>query len=78
MDKTRINFEIIMKAKSPKGKSQEEIQSASQQRRVIEVLIILSMMLFLSPPLHAQSSLEYDIVLTGGRVIDPETKLDAI
>ena len=26
----------------------------------------------------AQSATEYDIVLTGGRVIDPETKLDAI
>lgn len=26
----------------------------------------------------AQSQVEYDIVLTGGRVIDPETKLDAI
>lgn len=26
----------------------------------------------------AQSSIEYDIVLSGGRVIDPETKLDAI
>ena len=25
-----------------------------------------------------QSNIEYDIVLTGGRVIDPETKLDAI
>jgi N-acyl-D-aspartate/D-glutamate deacylase len=27
---------------------------------------------------HAQSSVQYDIVLAGGRVIDPETKLDAI
>ena len=27
---------------------------------------------------NAQSHVEYDIVLTGGRVIDPETKLDAI
>jgi dihydroorotase len=26
----------------------------------------------------AQSVTEYDIVLSGGRVIDPETKLDAI
>jgi hypothetical protein len=26
----------------------------------------------------AQSNIQYDIVLTGGRVIDPETKLDAI
>ena len=26
----------------------------------------------------AQSNLLYDIVLTGGRVIDPETKLDAV
>src|SRR6266496_787470 len=78
MDKTRINFEIIMKTKSLKGKSQEEIQSALQQRRVIGVWIILSMILFLSASIHAQSSTEYDIVLNGGRVIDPETKLDAI
>ncbi len=28
--------------------------------------------------LHAQSPIVYDIVLNGGRVIDPETKLDAI
>lgn len=26
----------------------------------------------------AQSTIEYDIVITGGRVIDPETKLDAV
>ena len=26
----------------------------------------------------AQSNIQYDIVLVGGRVIDPETKLDAI
>ena len=26
----------------------------------------------------AQTTVEYDIVLSGGRVIDPETKLDAI
>jgi dihydroorotase len=29
-------------------------------------------------PSKAQTNIEYDIVLTGGRVIDPETKLDAI
>ena len=33
---------------------------------------------FIGIHLHAQSSIEYDIVLTGGRVIDPETKLDTI
>jgi N-acyl-D-aspartate/D-glutamate deacylase len=43
--------------------------------RGLTVLIIL---FFLSASLHAQSSTEYDIVLTGGRVIDPETKLDTI
>jgi dihydroorotase-like cyclic amidohydrolase len=42
------------------------------------VHVFLSVLLFLSAPVHAQSSREYDIVLTGGRVIDPETKLDAI
>ena len=31
-----------------------------------------------SQDLQAQSSVQYDIVLTGGRVIDPETNLDAI
>lgn len=41
-------------------------------------LAFLSALFFLSAPVHAQSSIEYDIVLTGGRVIDPETKLDAI
>ena len=35
-------------------------------------------LLFLTPIINAQSSTEYDIVLTGGRVIDPETKLDAV
>jgi dihydroorotase len=38
----------------------------------------LIVLLFLSAPIHAQSSLQYDIVLIGGRVIDPETKLDTI
>lgn len=35
-------------------------------------------LLFFTPIISAQSSTEYDIVLTGGRVIDPETKLDAV
>ncbi len=39
---------------------------------------LLSSIFFLSASIHAQSSTEYDIVLTGGRVIDPETKLDTI
>ena len=34
--------------------------------------------LFLHLNLQAQSTIQYDIVLIGGRVIDPETKLDAI
>ena len=38
----------------------------------------LSAILFLPANLQAQSTIQYDIVLTGGRVIDPETKLDAI
>ena len=29
-------------------------------------------------PIIAQSSVQYDIVISGGRVIDPETKLDAV
>src|SRR6266511_3044014 len=43
--------------------------------RDLTVLIIL---FFLFASIHAQSSTEYDIVLTGGRVIDAETKLDTI
>ena len=43
--------------------------------RSLTVLIILSS---LSASVHAQSSIEYDIVLTDGRVIDPETKMDTI
>ena len=39
---------------------------------------LTSFLLLLSVYIQAQSSGEYDIVLTGGRVIDPETKLDAI
>lgn len=39
---------------------------------------LLSVFLLLTAPVHAQSSQEYDIVLAGGRVIDPETKLDTI
>lgn len=35
-------------------------------------------MLFICLNATAQSTIEYDIVLSGGRVIDPETKLDAI
>ena len=35
-------------------------------------------LLFFTPSINAQSTIEYDIVLTGGRVIDPETKLDAV
>ncbi len=42
------------------------------------VTLILGIFLLLSAPAHAQSSRQYDIVLTGGRVIDPETQLDAI
>ena len=41
-------------------------------------MIVGNFLLFLTAFVHAQSSTEYDIVLSGGRVIDPETKLDAI
>src|ERR1051326_200079 len=44
----------------------------------IKGLTGLIILFFLSVSIHAQSSVEYDIVLTGGRVIDPETKLDTI
>src|ERR1044071_8196426 len=39
---------------------------------------ILTIIVSLSASIHAQSNIEYDIVLTGGRVIDPETKLDTL
>lgn len=44
-------------------------------RTIIHILFLL---LTIGIELHAQTALRYDIVLEGGRVIDPETKLDAI
>ena len=41
------------------------------------ILSFILLLLF-TTCIQAQSTTEYDIVLTGGRVIDPETKLDAI
>ncbi|CAN5727953.1 amidohydrolase family protein [soil metagenome] len=40
--------------------------------------VLLAVMIFFCITATAQSTIEYDIVLSGGRVIDPETKLDAI
>jgi dihydroorotase len=40
--------------------------------------LIWSVLLFLFATAHGQSSRQYDIVLMGGRVIDPETHLDTI
>ena len=43
------------------------------------ILIVFSTVINTFPfLLLAQSSVWYDVVLSGGRVIDPETKLDAI
>ena len=47
-------------------------------KKVIGAWMLLSSILFLPASAPAQSSIEYDIVLSGGRVIDPETKLDTI
>src|SRR5580693_9222465 len=47
-------------------------------RFTISAPVFLSVLLFLSSPVYAQLSRQYDIVLTGGRVIDPETQLDSI
>lgn len=44
----------------------------------ITVLVFIAVLSTFSFSLFAQSSVIYDIVLSGGRVIDPETKLDAI
>jgi Amidohydrolase family len=41
-------------------------------------IIIVAMVFFLCHKLGAQSKKVFDIVLMGGRVIDPETKLDAV
>ncbi len=42
------------------------------------VFLLFILTICVSSMLTAQSSTEYDIVLTGGRVIDPETNLDTI
>src|SRR5438552_7084523 len=47
-------------------------------KEVTKAWKVFSILVFLSASIYAQSSIEYDIVLTGGRVIDPETKLDTI
>ncbi len=47
-------------------------------KKLIRTWTLAITLLFLSVSIHAQSPIEYDIVLTGGRVIDPETKLDTI
>ena len=47
-------------------------------KEVSKAWTLVSILLFLYASIHAQSSIEYDIVLAGGRVIDPETKLDTI
>jgi dihydroorotase len=41
-------------------------------------IVLVSIIFFLCYKLEAQSKQVFDIVLMGGRVIDPETKLDAI
>jgi dihydroorotase len=41
-------------------------------------LLCLLLVLFFCNVTMAQTGIQYDIVLTGGRVIDPETKLDGI
>ena len=47
-------------------------------KKDIERRILVCFLVFLSAFVNAQSSIEYDIVLLGGRVIDPEAKLDTI
>ena len=47
-------------------------------KRKITVLLFIALLNGFSFSLFAQSSVLYDVVLSGGRVIDPETKLDAI
>ncbi len=47
-------------------------------KKQIKALIVISTLILLSGSVCAQSPNVYDIVLSGGRVIDPETKLNAI
>lgn len=42
------------------------------------LIYLFTLILFICNTISAQSNTLYDIVLTGGRVIDPETKLDTI
>src|SRR5687768_3678188 len=44
----------------------------------LKILLCLSLTLCLSNVALAQADIPFDIVLVGGRVIDPETKLDGI
>ena len=47
-------------------------------KHTLSKLLLLSMAVSLGHLMIAQSTTKYDIVLIGGRVIDPETKLDMI
>jgi hypothetical protein len=42
------------------------------------ILVFIALLNLFSFQLLAQIQVVYDVVLSGGRVIDPETKLDAI
>jgi hypothetical protein len=42
------------------------------------IFVFITLINVLSFQLLAQTQVVYDVVLSGGRVIDPETKLDAI
>ncbi len=44
----------------------------------LKILLCLSLTLCLGSVAVAQTDTQFDIVLVGGRVIDPETKLDGI
>ena len=52
--------------------------SKKEYNSFMKALMMAGVVLFFAAHAAAQSSTEYDIVLSGGRVIDPETKLDAI
>ena len=41
-------------------------------------ICFFTMIICFTAPTEAQTNIQYDIVLAGGRVIDPETKLDSI
>lgn len=54
------------------------ILNNSRQKNSNMKLLLIILLFFISQVSNAQTDILYDVVLQGGRVIDPETRLDAI